>query len=228
MDPTLLDGLSKRVEKMHRELGELIQEQNSPVGQRELSRNGYPGSSAENRRRRGTVVGTAKRWSRPDGGRPAAGSMSLGDRKGLGGGQVGEDPGECSSEHRLAGTRWANEHQMVPPCCGDLEGASCPKLTPDGAQIDGSSTIRGWRRLCRQTVILSESHRHRVRQAAHTAHITTRQGRLGDPRRRHEARRRATRRHDPGSEAAPRRTYGAVERQLADGDDVGRRGMYLT
>ena len=146
----------------------------------------------------------------------------------LGGGQVGEDPGECSSEHRLAGTRWANEHQMVPPCCGDLEGASCPKLTPDGAQIDGSSTIRGWRRLCRQTVILSEGHRHRVRQAAHTAHITTRQGRLGDPRRRHEARRRATRRHDPGSEAAPRRTYGAVERQLADGDDVGRRGMYLT
>jgi hypothetical protein len=56
-----------------------------------------------------------------------------------------EDPGNATSQHGLAGTRWTDKEQVVPACRGDLESTTRQQLTADIRKIRPIAwNVGGW------------------------------------------------------------------------------------
>ena len=126
-DAPVLERLAQRLQARARELGELVEEQDAAVGERDLARR-RDRSAADEAGRRDRVVG---RPERPAPHEPAAG-VHAGDRvdardlERLGARQRRQDRRQAPRQHRLARARRALEQQVVAAGGGDLERAQRP------------------------------------------------------------------------------------------------------
>jgi hypothetical protein len=136
-DHTVLEWLPQRLQHRAREFRKLVQEEHAAVRQRDL-----PGprtrSAADDRGRRGAVVWSTERRDREK--RSARRQhprdrMDARDFERLRPRECRQDAGKATGEHRLAGTGWSHEEEVVRACGRNLERASRALLPADVGEI---------------------------------------------------------------------------------------------
>ena len=218
--------MAKRLERGPLELRELVEHENSPVGEADLS--GTRARAPSDERRHGGAVVRRAQWPRSDeravGSEHARHRMDPRHLEGLRGREWRQDPGQPPGEHRLPGARWAGEEKIVAAGRGDLERAPTPLLTADVAEVE--------QRVLRRRVPVHLDVRLRITLAPQVG------GSLGEmaDRDRLDVGERclrcgASRAEDPREPGTPRclrerenasnRPQPSVERKLADGRMVG-------
>ncbi len=134
----LFDRLAQRVERLRRELAQLVEEQRTAVGERHLS-GAQPGGPAPDQgggRRR--VMGRPERAvpGQPVLRRVPGDRMDACHLERLAGVERRQDRREPSRQHRLAGTGRAGEQYVVPAGRCDLERAPRTRQAPHVGEVD--------------------------------------------------------------------------------------------
>ncbi len=143
-DPALLERLPKRFEDIAIELGQLIEEQDTFMGERDLA-GGQAWTTTDHRRVGERVVRGPVRWlavqsldrsfarCRRDDRRSQSGSIA----------ERGQEPRDRPRQQRLAGSRRADQHQSMPARERDLQPTPSLELTANLRQVRGVPTICG-------------------------------------------------------------------------------------
>ena len=145
-DDPLLERLAQCLQRGHRELAELIEEEDAVGGQADLAGPQGPAASTDQgddgslvmRRPEGRTL-----EQRALGHGAAGGRMDAGHRQRLGGRQRWEQSHEALGEHRLARTRRPDHEEVVTSRRGDLNGAPAQGLTPHVGQVGLGRSRRG-------------------------------------------------------------------------------------
>src|SRR5439155_24689257 len=106
-DDTVLERLPERLEHRSRELGELVEKENTAMGEARFSRSRRRGSAADDRRRGARMVRRTKgRNADQSGARPEdpGDRVDARDLERLVVAEQREDAGQAAREHRLAGS----------------------------------------------------------------------------------------------------------------------------
>ena len=135
---SLLKGLAQLIEHGAAELGQLIEEQHTIVGQAQLPRSRQR-AAANQGRGRAAVVWAAE-------GTPADQAstlrqqprhrVQLGEFQGLPVLQGGQQRQQAAGQHRLAGARGADQQQVMVAGGGDLQGPAAMHLAPHLGEIE--------------------------------------------------------------------------------------------
>ncbi len=131
-----LQRLAQGVERLGLELGQLVQEEHPVVGQADLARLDPDAAAGQGGHAGGVVRGAegAGAIQRAFGDHPGHGLHHRGLEQ-FRRGEGRQDAWQPLGQHRLAGTRRADEQQVVTPGGGDLEGAFGVLLALDVAQV---------------------------------------------------------------------------------------------
>ena len=140
----ILERLAHRLERVGRELAELVEEEHAPVREGDLAGSGAAAAAADERGGRRGVVRGAERAGAGE----AAGRVRARRRSGCAVTSRAsswverrEDRGEPAGEHRLAGAGRAGEQQVVAAGGGGLERAAGPGEAADLGEVDGSRRL---------------------------------------------------------------------------------------
>ena len=136
-DDVLFEWLTERVEHGGRKLPQLVEEEDSGVGQRDLAGPEPRRPATDDGHLGGAVVGGTKRRSRREHRRRGGtgGGVDSEHLERLVAGEIGEDPGEAVGEHGLARARCPHQQQVMTPGGGDLESTPGDQLTPDVEEV---------------------------------------------------------------------------------------------
>ena len=143
-----LERLAERLERRGTELGQLVEKEDSPVRERELSRPDAPAAPATDERdRRGAVMWRAERpFAHQDaGGCEPGDGVDARDLEGVAGLERGEDRREPPGEHGLPDARRPDEEQVVRSRGGDRERPSRAGQPAHFTEVGGVGI--GWRGL---------------------------------------------------------------------------------
>ena len=148
-DHPLLERLAQCFEGGHRELAELIEEEDAMGGQADLTRAQRPAAAADKRDEGRLVMRGAEGWAveqRAVGHGAARSRVDPGHGEGLLGREAREEPGQALGEHGLARAGRPDHEEVVATGGGNLERPSTDRLAPHVGEIRLFWGIVGGRR----------------------------------------------------------------------------------
>ena len=133
----LLEGLAQLVEHHRGELPELVEEQNSAVGEGDLARSDPRRAPTDHRHRAHPVVGCPQRWPahQAAGEREAGCGMDPGGLQRLVVVELGEETGEALGQHRLARAGRTDHQQVVTSGGSHLDRGASQRVAPHVGEV---------------------------------------------------------------------------------------------
>jgi len=136
-DRPILQRLSERLDRTAPELGELVEEQDPVVGQRDLAGAGRSAAADQRRRGDGVVRGAERPLAHQSAGAETDRRVDLGGLERLVARERRQDGRNPAREHGLADPGRPDHEEVVPAGDRDLERHARGLLTPDVAHVGG-------------------------------------------------------------------------------------------